>query len=142
MVSLHGRSRLKGSDQAHTQSQNKKQGARFCWMKLILRKYGLWYSAVDVTYTQESLWRDKTWAKPNQLEYDKMQKKIREKLMLVTQVGVWLPLWPAHALTTCCLGYKSPLGWEFFGVQIIHMIVKIVTPCCIRPSCLSRSLVG
>ena len=30
-----------------------------------------------------------------------------------TLVSVWLP-WHMHAQTACCLGFKSPLGWDFF----------------------------
>ena len=32
-----------------------------------------------------------------------------------------------YAWTACCLGFKSPLGWDFFCIQVIYVIVKIVT---------------
>ena len=52
-----------------------------------------------------------------------------------------------HVLTHCKIilgslyrpGVKVIAGLEFFCVQIIYVIVKIVTPCFNRPSLLSRS---
>ena len=44
--------------------------------------------------------------------------------------------------TACCLGFKSPLGWDFICVRVVQLIIKIVTAYFNGRILLSRSLVG
>ena len=53
-------------------------------------------------------------------------------------------LYPSHGACLDCMlpGVQVATGLNFFCVQVIYVIMKIVTPCFNRPSLLSRSLVG
>ena len=69
-------------------------------------------------------------------KYGRMQKIISSWLIVCGSRGACL-----DCIMQCCLGFKSPLGWDFC-VQVIYVRVKIVTPCFNWLSLLSSSLVG
>ena len=69
-------------------------------------------------------------------------------LQLVESVQKKIPSWlvcgapMVHVCTVYCLGFKSLLDWDFFCIQVIQLIVKIVSPCFNRHSILHRFLVA